>query len=78
MISVLFESHHLYYLPNFLPIIKEMRRRVEYDIFASIPHSIAKEEKNIFYKICDENNFITIVGSSEKIESIKLKINNLK
>ena len=73
MISVLFESHHLYYLPNFLPIIKEMRRRVEYDIFASIPHSIAKEEKNIFYKICDENNLITIVGSSEKDRINKIK-----
>ena len=48
MFTVLFESHHLYYLPNFFPIIKEMINRAEYDIFASIPHSMPNEEIDIF------------------------------
>ena len=60
MLSVLFESHHLYYLPNFLPIIKEMRSRVKYEIFASIPCSTPKEEKDIFYQICNDNNLSLI------------------
>ena len=75
MVSILFESHHLYYLPNFLPIIKEMRRRVEYEIFGSIPYSIPKEEKDIFYQICNDNDILTIVGNSEqdRIQTIKNK-----
>ena len=75
MLSVLFESHHLYYLPNFLPIIKEMRRRGSYEIFASIPYSIPKQEKDIFYQICNEENILTIVSNSEqdRIEVIKNK-----
>ena len=75
MLSILFESHHLYYLPNFLPIIKEMRRRVEYEIFASIPYSIPKEEKDIFFQICNDNDILTLVGNSEqdRIQTIKNK-----
>ncbi|MEC9273693.1 MAG: hypothetical protein VX680_03300, partial [Candidatus Neomarinimicrobiota bacterium] len=75
MLSILFESHHLYYLPNFLPIIKEMRRRVEYEIFASIPYSIPKEEKDIFFQICIDNDILTVVGNSEqdRIQTIKNK-----
>ena len=75
MLSVLFESHHLYYLPNFLPIIKEMRRRDDYKIFASIPDSISKDEKEIFYQICNDHNILTIVGNGEqdRIQAIKNK-----
>lgn len=75
MISVLFESHHLYYLPNFLPIIREMRRRNEYEIFSSIPYSMPIEEKNIFYQTCNDNNISTIVSGNEenRIQTIKNK-----
>jgi len=75
MLSVLFESHHLYYLPNFLPIIKEMRRRGNYEIFSSIPDSISKDEKEIFYQICNGNNILTIVGNGEqdRMQAIKNK-----
>ena len=75
MLSVLFESHHLYYLPNFLPIIKEMQRRGSYEIFTSIPDSIPKQEKNIFYQICNEQDISTIVSNDEydRIQVIKNK-----
>ena len=75
MLSVLFESHHLYYLPNFLPIIKEMQRRGTYEIFTSIPDSIPKQEKNIFYQICNEQDISTIVSNDEqdRIQVIKNK-----
>ena len=55
MFTVLFESHHLYYLPNFFPIIKEMINRAEYDIFASIPHSMPNEEIDILYFCTDKS-----------------------
>ena len=66
MISVLFESHHLYYLPNFLPIIQEMRRRTEYEIYASIPHYMPKEEIGIFNQICNDNNILTFANNNEE------------
>ena len=66
MISVLFESHHLYYLPNFLPIIQEMRRRTEYEIYASIPHYMPKEEIRIFNQICNDNNILTVANNNEE------------
>ena len=64
MFTVLFESHHLYYLPNFFPIIKEMINRAEYDIFASIPHSMPNEEIDIFNRICNDNNIEIQKGSN--------------
>ncbi len=45
MKSVLFETHHLYYLPNFLPIIDELKRRDGYSLSASIPLTINAEER---------------------------------
>ena len=51
MYKVLFESHHLYYLPNFIPIIDIMNKRKVFDIYASIPAMMPKSEKNIFTNI---------------------------
>ena len=45
MRSVLFETHHLYYLPNFLPIIDELKHRGGYSLSASIPLTINAEER---------------------------------
>ena len=56
MIKVLFENHHLYYLPNFIPIIDEMRGRGGYEIVASIPFMMGKKEKEIFQKAEDQNS----------------------
>ncbi len=75
MFTVLFESHHLYYLPNFFPIIKEMINRAEYDISASIPHSMPNEEIDIFNRICNDNNIEIISSNNEedRIQTIRNK-----
>jgi len=73
MTKVLFENHHLYYLPNFIPVIQEMRKRDEYEIIASISNIADREEKNIFVEACNKLNIDTII---EEIESERiLKIN---
>jgi len=58
--SILFECHRVYYLPNFFPIIKEMKNRTGYEIYASIPLTIPLEEREIFSDVCKENNISTI------------------
>ena len=45
MIKVLFETHHLYYLPNFLPIVDEFKNRGNYDIYFSMLNILIKEKK---------------------------------
>lgn len=59
-VSVLFECHHLYYLPNFIPIIDEMCKRGHYHITASIPHSVNSEEQKIFQRTCANIGIPTI------------------
>ena len=65
MTTVLFENHHLYYLPNFIPIIDEMRRRGGYDIVASIPTMMDSKEKDVFNQACKNLNINTIIGTDE-------------
>ena len=73
MTSVLFESHRLYYLPNFFPIIKEMKNRMGYEIYASIPLTMPLEEREIFFDVCKENNISTITAINEtaRVELLK-------
>ena len=73
MIKVLFENHHLYYLPNFIPIMSEMNRRGEYEIHASIPATMPEEEKAIFYKSCNELNIQTISNDDEAKRNQSIK-----
>ena len=73
MIKVLFENHHLYYLPNFIPVIREMRKRKKYEIFASIPYMMNKEEKFTFINACNKLNIDTIVAESEELRISKIK-----
>ena len=47
MIKVLFETHHLYYLPNFLPIVDEFKNRGNYDIYFSMPQHINQRERDL-------------------------------
>ena len=72
MTKVLFENHHLYYLPNFIPIIDEMRQRGGYEIFTSIPSLMESQEKDIFYSACDKLNVETVIGSDENSALNKL------
>ena len=46
MDKILFECHHLYYLPNFIPIIKVLQIRGGFDIHISIPQTMSEFEKN--------------------------------
>ncbi|MBC8346403.1 MAG: CDP-glycerol glycerophosphotransferase family protein [Candidatus Marinimicrobia bacterium] len=71
MTKVLFENHHLYYLPNFIPIIEEMRRRGEYEIVASIPSIMHEKEKDIFHSACRKLN-IDIVSELDEESRIRL------
>ena len=50
MKKILFETHHLYYLPNFLPIINSLKSRGGYKIFMSMPQYMQDRERNLFYK----------------------------
>ena len=73
MTKVLFENHHLYYLPNFIPVIQEMRKRNEYKIIASISNIADKEEKNIFLETCKKLNIDTIIEEIESERILKIK-----
>ena len=66
MIKVLFENHHLYYLPHFIPIIDEMRRRGGYEIVASIPFMMGKKEKQIFHSTCKKLKIKTVDKKDEE------------
>jgi hypothetical protein len=71
MIKVLFENHHLYYLPNFIPIIDVMIKRMDYDIYASIPAMMPEGEKNIFTNALKKMNIKMIISDDEN-ERVKI------
>ena len=75
MTTVLFENHHLYYLPNFIPIIQEMKRRGNYEIVASIPAHMPESEQSVFYDGCDDLHIDTIRKDREqdRIQDIRNK-----
>ena len=64
MLKVLFENHHLYYLPNFIPIIDVMKKRKEYDIYVSIPVIMPKDEKHIFINAIKKINVKIIISEN--------------
>ena len=71
MLKVLFENHHLYYLPNFIPIIDVMKKRKEYDIYVSIPVIMPKDEKHIFINAIKKINVKIIISENEN-ERVKI------
>ncbi len=48
--KILFEHQHLYYLPQFEPIIQELKRREVEGIYGSLSESVPELEKKIFKK----------------------------
>ena len=52
MKKILFETHHLYYLPNFIPIIEALRSRGGYDIYVSMPQYMQERERKLCYGAC--------------------------
>ena len=74
--KVLFETHHLYYWPNFRPIIDEMILRKNYDIEVSMPRRGLNIEHSILNNECTKLSipFITAGTESERINKIRKKI----
>ena len=52
MKKFLFETHHLYYWPNFRPIIDELKKDSNNLIEVSQPIRNSKEELYVLKKIC--------------------------
>ena len=73
MTSVLFETHHLYYLSNFLPVIHEMKKREKFEIFASIPMKMPREERQIFYHACSGIDIPIIKTENETERIVQIK-----
>ena len=75
MKKILFETHHLYYLPNFLPIIESLRLRGDYEIFVSMPQYMQERERNLFYNAANDIGLELIKTESEedRIDNIKSK-----
>lgn len=73
MKTVLFEHHHLYYLPQFLPVMIEMQSRKRYDLFASISNEVSIEEKDTFSKEMKTIGIPVIESESEIERRNKIK-----
>jgi CDP-glycerol glycerophosphotransferase (TagB/SpsB family) len=73
MTTILFESHHLYYLPHFEPIIAELKRRGGYEIAASIPLTVATDERRLFAESAQKLGVEIISDRDEKERVAKLR-----
>lgn len=65
MKKILFECHHLYYLPNFSPVIDELKFREGFDISISIPCGMSEFEKNGIKKAAQKFEVQYIDGFNE-------------
>ena len=72
MIKILFETHHLYYLPNFEPIIIELKKRGNYDIYISMPQYINNREKVLFQSACELLKLNVISSADEELRIEKI------
>ena len=72
MKKILFETHHLYYLPNFIPIIEALRSKGGYDIYDSIPQYMQERERKLCYDACSSMEIQVINADLEatRIEEI--------
>ncbi len=73
MTSVLFETHHLYYLPNFTPVIQELKKRGGFNISASIPLYMREDEQEIFFNACSNLSIsiLRALNEEDRIEKIQ-------
>ena len=46
--KILFEHDHLYYLPQFEPVIQKLKMTGKHDLFGSINISVPKIERDLF------------------------------
>ncbi|MFH1850933.1 MAG: CDP-glycerol glycerophosphotransferase family protein [Candidatus Neomarinimicrobiota bacterium] len=74
MVKVLFECQHLYYLPQFLPIISELQRRGGYDIALSLSRKTTPSEQVSFRQVTGGLNITVIDAPAEAARQEKLAI----
>ena len=72
MKKILFETHHLYYWPNFRPIIDEMILSENFEIYVSMPRRNLTLQQSILTKECDNLSiqFITADSELKRVEKI--------
>ena len=72
MKKVLFETHHLYYWPNFLPVAEEFIKRNNYILNVSMPKRSSLEQEKILSKSCTQIgiSFITAGCEEERINKL--------
>ena len=70
MKKILFETHHLYYWPNFRPIIDEMILSEDFEIYVSMPKRNLTLQQNILIKECD-NLSIQFITSDSELKELK-------
>ena len=75
MKKILFETHHLYYWPNYRPIIDELKNRKNYCIDASMPIRTSLVEKNILKEACTELK-IEFIDENNETSRIQKILNN--
>ena len=73
--TVLLEIHHLYYWPNFQPVIEELVSRKNYIIHVSTPFRNSRKQENIFRSLCS-NFSIQFISSDNEDNRIKKIIGN--
>jgi len=72
MATVLFHLHHLYYLPQFLPVAQAMERDGDFAVFYTTVIDARRNDYEWTHKIIDEmgGNFITAANEKERIGKI--------
>ena len=74
MKKVLIETHHLYYWPNFLPVVQEMLKRGTFDIYVSMPVRSSLTQENILSNAC-ETAMVSFISAETEDKRIK-KLND--
>ena len=76
MKKVLIETHHLYYWPNFLPVVQEMLKRGTYDIYVSMPVRSSLTQENILSNACETAKISFLSADTEDKRIKKLNDEN--
>ena len=72
MKKVLFETHHLYYWPNFLPVVEELSKRGNYDMHVSMPKRSSLVQENILSNACISASISFLTAETEEKRIKKL------
>jgi CDP-glycerol glycerophosphotransferase (TagB/SpsB family) len=73
MKNVLFEHQHLYYLPQFLPIISTMKNSEQYQVEASLATGANRLESTVFHQVMNELGIPIISQINETTRVLELR-----